>query len=221
MRHVRHSSAAAALVLLLSHLGASAPALGAAPEPVDESRLVPALSPTFVPWTCQTKQTGPVCKGERHTDTGWEPVFPCGDTPVWNRYVSDRYQTRYYNHDYLDYYREFRTNDTDYFSTSPTGPATATITVNVRFQSPFAVLGDDQTRTILTQGVLMDIRSVNGPAVFRVVGNAIEPPGEPGTFTGHVTVGSTTTRYVDAPLSEALGSDDDFFERVCAAVLGG
>lgn len=219
MRHPRHGSTAAALVLLLSHLAAPTAALGAAPEPVDESRLVPALSPTFVPWTCQTKQSGPVCKGERHIETGWEPLFPCGDTPVWGNYVSDRYQTRYYNHDYLDYYREFRTNDTDYLSTSPTGPATATISVNVRFQSPFDVPGDDQTRTIHTQGVLMGIRSVNGPAVFRAVGSSIEPPGEVGTFTGHVTVEGTTTRYVNAPLDQAL-SYDDFFEMACAAVLG-
>lgn len=219
MRHLRHGSIVAAVLLLGSHLGTPTAASGAAPEPVDESRLVPALSPSFAPWTCQSKQEGPVCKGERHVSSGWEPFFSCGDTALWVSGRSDRYQTRYYNEDYLDSYREFRTNDIDYLSTSPTGPVMATISANVRFEEPFAVPGDDRTRTIITHGVPWDIRPVNGPAVWRAVGTLVEPPEGVGTFTGHVTDGSTTTRLVDAPLPEVL-NDDDFVEMVCTAVLG-
>ncbi len=103
-------------------------------------------------------------QGRAPPSWGWVPFdLPCGDTQLWARGESDRYQTRYYNEDYLDSYREFRTHDIDYLSTSPTGPATATITTNVRFDEPFAVPGDDQTRTIITHGVLWDIRSPRVP----------------------------------------------------------
>ena len=47
----------------------------------------------------------------------------------------------------------FRTKDIDYLSTSPSGPATATISANTRFDEPFAVPGDDSTYTVITQGV--------------------------------------------------------------------
>lgn len=60
---------------------------------------------------------------------------------------------------------------------------------------------------------------MTGPAVWRAVGTLVEPPGVSSTCTGHVTQGSTSTRYVDAPLPEVL-SDDDFVEMVCRAVLG-
>jgi hypothetical protein len=196
--------------------------MAGAPVPVDESRLVPALSPSFAPWTCQTKQEGPVCKGERHVALG-EPLpfdFGCGDTQIWTKGTSDRYQTRYYNEDYLDSYREFRTNDIDYLSTSSTGPALATISTNVRFSEPFAVPGDDRTRTIITEGALWDIRSSQGAAVWRAVGTLVERPDTVGTFSGHVTAAGQTTRFIDTPLPEVL-SDETFVSAVCEAVTGG
>ena len=112
--------------------------------------------------------------------------------------------------------REFRTNDIDYLATSPTGPATATISTNVRFNETFAVPGDDRTRTIITHGLLWDIRSIQGSAAWRAVGTLVEPPDGVGKFTGHVTDGARTTQYVDAPLGDVL-SDDTFIGAVCAA----
>ena len=138
--------------------------------------------------------------------------------PVYVRIVSDRYSTRYYNHDYLNYDRRFRLNDIDYLSTSPTGPATATISANTRFEEPFAVPGDASTRTIITNGVPWDIRSATGRAIFRAVGTLVEPPGGL-DFTGHTTVDGVTTTYHDAPLSQVL-PDDAFVDYVCRAVTG-
>jgi hypothetical protein len=207
-------------VLALSQLVAPSSALASGPPPVDEGRLVPALSPTFTGWTCQTKQEGPVCKGERHLSSEWAPFdFGCGDTPLWSRGESDRYQTRHYNADYLDSHREFRTNDVDYLATSPKGPATATISTTLRFSELFAVPGDDRTRTIISDGILWDIRPSRGAATWRAVGTLVEPPGEVGTFSGHVTAGGVTTRFDDAPLSDVL-SDDGFVAAVCAATTG-
>lgn len=208
------------LVFVFAALQAPASALAGAPPPVDEDRLVPALSSSFAPWTCMTRQDGPVCKGERHFSGAWEPAdLPCGDTQIWARGESHRYQTRYYNQDYLDFHREFRTRDTDYFSTSPTGPATATISTNVSFSETFATPGDDSTRTIVSNGVLWDIRSAQGSAVWRAIGTLVEPPDAVGTFSGHVTTGSHTTRFDSAPLPEVL-SDDTFVAAVCTAAVG-
>jgi len=188
----------------------------ASPAEVDRSRLVPALSPTFVPWTCTMKMTGPVCDGERHLFSDWAPAdIPC-DVPLWNSRVEHRYQTRYYDHDYLNFFRTFRTNDVDYFSTSPTGPADATIKANIRFVERFAVPGDDQTLTVISHGTLWDIRSAQGPAVFRAVGKLVEPYAAPPTFSGHVTVDGVTTTYLDAPL-DAFFDDAHFFSWVCEA----
>jgi len=210
---------AAALTLAASLL-VSPPAIGSPPVEVDQSLLVPTtLDSSFAPFDCQLKLTGPVCTGERHIATDWGPFdFSC-DAPVYVRTVSDRYTTRYYNHDYLNYDRHFRLNDIDYLSTSPTGPATATISANVRFDEPFAVPGDASTLTIISQGVLWDIRSSTGRAIFRAVGTLVEPPGEVGTFTGHTTVDGVTTAYDDASLSLVL-SDDAFVDYVCRAVTG-
>ena len=192
----------------------------AAPDEVDESRLVPALSPTFVPWTCKMKSTGPVCGGERHLFSDWAPAdIPC-DVPLWNSRVEHRYQTRYYDHDYLNYDRTFRTNDVDYFSTSPIGPATATIKANIRFVEPFAVRGDDQTVTVISHGTLWDIRSTQGAAVFRAVGTLVEPYDAPPTFSGHLTVEGVTTTYRNAPL-DAIIDDASFFGWVCEAATAG
>ena len=217
MTHVQRRGAMTVLALFLSWVLAPGPAVAGAPAPVDESRLVPSLSAGFVPWTCRTKPEGPVCKGERHISWDWGPFdLACGDTQLWARGESDRFQTRYYNEDYLDVFREFRTNDIDYLSTSPTGPATATISTNVRFEDSFAVPGDDGTLTITTQGLLWDIRPAQGSAVWRAVGTLVEPPDGVGRFSGHVTSGARTTRFEDAPLPEVL-SDDTFVAAVCTA----
>jgi hypothetical protein len=217
MTHVQLRGITAVFGLSLALLVTPVSAQATAPPPVDESRLVPSLSPTFGSWTCRTSKDGPVCTGERHLSGDWGLFdFPCGDTQLWARGESDRYQTRYYNNEYLDSYREFRTNDIDYLATSPTGPATATISTNVRFNETFAVPGDDRTRTIITHGLLWDIRSTQGSAAWRAVGTLVEPPDGVGKFTGHVTDGARTTQYVDAPLGDVL-SDDTFIGAVCAA----
>jgi hypothetical protein len=210
----------AAVLALAAPLLLSPPAVADTPAQVDQSLLVPTtLDSSFAPFDCRMKSTGPVCTGERHIATDWEPLdLPC-DVPVYVRTVSDRYTTRYYDHDYLNYDRHFRTGDIDYLSTSSTGPATATISANTRFDEPFAVPGDDSTRTIITHGVPWDIRSSTGRAIFRAVGTLIEPPGKVGTFTGHTTVDGVTTRYDAAPLSQVL-PDDAFVDYVCRAVTG-
>jgi hypothetical protein len=195
-------------------------ARAAPPAEIDQSLLVPTtLDSSFAPFTCKLRVTGPVCTGERHIVDDWAPTdFPC-PVPIYGSYVEDRYQTRYYNHDYLNYDRHFRTNNVDYLSTSPDGPATGTISTNVRFDEPFAVPGDDSTLTVISHGVNWDVRPVNGPAIFRAVGTLIEPPGELGTFTGHVTVDGDTTRYTDTPLDTFI-TDDKFAEWVCRAATG-
>jgi len=210
----------AAVLALAVPLLVTVPAVADPPTEVDQSLLVPAtLDSSFAPFDCRMKSTGPVCTGERHIATDWEPLdFPC-DVPVYVRTVSDRYTTRYYNRDYLNYDRHFRTNDIDYLSTSPTGPATATISANTRFDEPFAVPGDDSTFTVISHGVPWDIRSTTGRAVFRAVGSLVEPPGQLRTFTGHTTVDGVTTRYHDAPLSQVL-PDDAFVDYVCRAATG-
>lgn len=192
------------------------------PRPeVDESLLVPStLDSAFAPFTCRLRPTGPVCTGERHLDTGWLPVdLPC-DVQLHNRYVSDRWSTRYYDHDYLNYDRRVRMHDVDYFSTTAGGPATATITSHVRFEEPFAVPGDDTTFTVITTGTILDIGPVGGPAALRVVGTLVEPPGETGTFTGHVTRGDRTTRHVEEPYDQVL-PEEEFLATVCRATTGG
>jgi len=211
-----------ALTLGATLLGLMAPAgsANAAAGEVDESRLQPALSPTFAPWDCTLKASGPVCTGERHLTFGWEPNpdFACA-VPLWGARTEDRYQTRFYDQDYLNYDRAFRTRDTDFLSTSPTGPATATIDANLRFTEQFAVPGDDSTLTVISSGTIWDIRPVNGPPVFRAVGALVEPFDGPATFTGHVTIDGVTTRYVDAPL-ESFFTFESFSEWVCQAATG-
>lgn len=76
--------------------------------------------------------------------------------------------------------------------------------------------GDDTTFTVITHGLLYDIRSTTGRSVFRMVGTLVEPPGEVGTFTGHTTADGTTTRYAGASFSAVL-PDDVFVDAVCRA----
>lgn len=212
---------ALALAATVAYVVVPATAHADPPAEVDQSQLVPStLDSAFAPFTCRLRRTGPVCTGERHLDTGWQLVdFPC-EVPIHNRYVSDRWSTRYYDNDYLNYDRRVRMRDVDYFSTTPGGPATATIISHVRFREPFAVPGDDSTFTVVTTGTILDIGPVGGSAVLRVVGTLVEPPGETGTFTGHVTRADGTTRYVDAPYDEVL-PEDEFLDAVCRATTGG
>ena len=115
----------AALLCFVDAGGAAS--VTAADREIDESRLVPALAPGWGEWRCHLRATGPVCSGERHQRLGWAAAdLPC-DVPLYSRYTSDRYQTRYYDHDYRNYFRKFRTTDLDEMSTSPEGPVTATI----------------------------------------------------------------------------------------------
>jgi hypothetical protein len=220
-RHLANSAMNALVCLaLLAALTPAPAAFAAGPEEVDESRLVPSLSSSFAPWDCKAKRTGPVCTGERHLSDDWAPVPDVCDVPIWGSRVEHRYQTRYYDHDYLNYYREFRTNDVDYLSTSPAGPASASISTNVRFFETFDVLGDDQTLTITTNGVLWDLRSSQGSAIFRAVGTLVEPYDATPTFSGQVTIEGESTRYDDEPLETFL-TDEFFVEALCQAATAG
>lgn len=215
--HALHTLVATAVVALVASV---TPAHADGSSEVDQSRLVPTtLDSSFAPFVCKDKQTGPVCSGERHLVEDWAPTdWPCG-VPVFGARTEDRWTTRYYDTDYLNYDRWFRSHDIDYLSTAPDGPATATISANVRFREPFAVPGDDSTMTVITSGTIWDIRSVRGAPIFRAVGTLVEPPDAGATFTGHVTVDGVTTRYDDAPL-ESFFTDEAFVDWVCRAVLG-
>jgi hypothetical protein len=213
-----------ALVLTVASLAAitgSGVAEADPPEEVDQSLLVPTtLDSSFAPFDCKLKSTGPVCSGERHISGAWAPSdLPC-DVPVHGRLESDRVSTRYYGHDYLNYDRRVRIDDTDYLSTSPAGPAMGTISTHGSFREPFAVPGDESTRTIVTHGTIWDIRPVGGPAIFRAVGTLVEPPDGTSSFTGHVTVDGVTTTYDGVPYKSFL-SDDQFVSYVCRAATGG
>ncbi len=192
----------------------------ATPSTVDESRLQPALSPTFTPWDCKLKTTGPVCTGERHLDQDFGLIqdFGCS-VPLWNTRTEDRYQTRYYDQDYRNVDRSFRTKDTDFLSTSPTGQGAATIDTHVRFTEPFAVPGDDTTRTIISSGTILEVRPVTGPALLRIVGTLVEPPDAPATFSGNVAVDGVTTRYAEVPF-ESVFTFELFADAVCRAATG-
>ncbi|WP_380167603.1 hypothetical protein [Jannaschia sp. R86511] len=171
----------------------------------------------FAPWDCRLRATGPVCTGDRFVDTGWEPAdWPC-DVPVYGRYVSSRRSTRFYDLDYLNYDRRFRSHDVDHLSRFPDGRDAATITSRVRFTEPFAVPGDDSTITVISTGTIWDIRTATGRSLFLVVGTLVEPPDAEPTFTGQVTVDAVRTRYSDAPLSTFF-SEDLFVSTVCEAV---
>lgn len=216
------TSARTALVVLVAALGQLMPSPASAdppPGPVDESLLVPALNPDLAPWSCKAKQTGPVCTGALDAVNEWQPFdFSC-DAPVYARSTFHRRATRYYDWDYRNYDRYVHQNDLDELSTSPTGPATALISVRTRFHEPFEVPGDLSTMTVVTNGVPLDIRPVRGTPVLRMVGTLVEPPGEVGTFSGHVTHHGVTTRHEDAPLDTVV-SDETFVEAVCTAVQG-
>ncbi|WP_377641320.1 hypothetical protein [Oryzobacter terrae] len=208
-----------ALAVTCAQLVSSSASAEAPPGPVDQSLLVPALHPDLAPWTCAFRRTGPVCTGELDAVKDWQPFdFSC-DVPVYARSTFQRRATRYYDWDYRNYDRYVHQNDLDELSTSPAGPATALISVRTRFREPFAVPGDLSSMTVITEGVPMDIRSVRGAPVLRLVGTLVEPAGQVGTFTGHVTERGVTTRHENVPLDEVL-SDEVFIGAVCEAVQG-
>ena len=160
-----------------------------------------------------------MCTGEWDAVLEWQPFdFSC-DVPVYASGHVQRRSTRYYDWSHLNYDRYVHQNDRDELGTSPTGPATATITAKSRFHEPFAVPGDPSTITVITEGVPLDIRPVQGAPVLRMVGTLVEPPGEVGTFTGQVTDHGVTTRYENAPMPEVI-SDEAFVSAVCEAVTG-
>ncbi|MFC5379310.1 hypothetical protein [Aquipuribacter nitratireducens] len=213
-------AAVAAAALVVGTTGA--PAVASDHKEVDQSLLVPStLDSSFAPFDCKLKVTGPVCTGERVVHTDWGVFdFPCDDVTVYSRTDSSRQSTRFYDHDYLNYDRRVRIHDVDHLSTSPEGPAQATITTHGRFAEPFAVPGDVSTVTVITTGTIGEIALVGGPPLARVVGTLVEPPDAPGTFTGHSTVDGVTTRWVDAPLDVVFG-EEQFVATVCEAVGAG
>ena len=209
---------ALAIATLVLAAAVAAPAQAQPPDEVDQTLLVPTtLDSSFAPFICKAKRTGPVCTGERHLVADWAPAdWPCA-LPVYGAYTEDRWTTRYYNTDYLNYDRQFRTHNVDYLSTSATGPATAIIQTNARFREPFEVPGDDSTITVITTGTIWDVRSVGRDPIFRAVGTLVEPPNAGPTFTGHVTVDGVTTSYNAAPL-DAFFTDDALVDWVCRAL---
>ena len=178
---------------------------------------MPALSPDVRALDLQDEDHRTVLyDGERHLFSDWAPAdIPC-NVPLWNSRIEHRYQTRYYSHDYLNYNRKFRTNDVDYFSTTPTGPATASIKANIRWVEPFAVPGDDQTITVISKGTLWDIRGAHGPAVSAPSERSLSRTTRRRTFSGHVTVEGVTTTYRNVPL-DVFFDDASFFGWVCEA----
>src|SRR6478735_1372447 len=100
MTILRRTAGAAILILAI---GVMAPVHADAPDEVDQSLLVPTtLDSSFAPFVCKARRTGPVCTGERHLIDDWAPAdWPC-EVPVFGARTEDRWQTRYYNQDYLN-----------------------------------------------------------------------------------------------------------------------
>ena len=186
----------------------------AAEREIDESRLVPALPPGWGEWRCHLRATGPVCSGEQHQRLGWEAAdLPC-DVPLYSRYTSDRYQTRYYDHDYLNYFRKYRTTDLDEMSTSPEGPVTATIRSRPRWTAAFDVPGDDGTLTFTSTGTLWKVRRADRTRLLSVVGTSVEPYNGPATFSGRITTEEGTEYYENVSLDVPI---ELFLVAVCDA----
>lgn len=193
----------AGIAVLLLPLALSAPAAASSVD-VDESKLVPPLSASFAPWICKMKITGPVCEGERHLSSDWQPAadIPC-DVPLYGRRTENRYTTRFYDHDYLNDDRQVRTNDVDEFSTSLTGPAGSTIRTTVRFRALRSPRRRHDSRHHHGRCHLGHPRRARTP-VWLVVGTLVEPHDGPATFTGHATKDGVTTTFADAPLEDVL-----------------
>ncbi len=144
--------------------------------------------------------------------------FGC-EVPLFDKFVDDRYSTRYYDRDNLNYFRKVRIDSADHLALGPSGPGTATISTQGRFTEAFAVPGDERTRTITTSGVLWDVRPTNGSPVLRITGTLVEPYDGPATLTGHRILNGVHTHYEDAPLDDVLPWET-FAAAVCQAAVG-
>ena len=97
-----------AALLAVGAAGAAPTGGGYGTQEVDQTLLVPStLDSSFAPFDCRMAPTGPVCTGERHLDEDWVQVddFGC-EVPLFDKFVDDRYSTRYYDHDNLNYFRQ-------------------------------------------------------------------------------------------------------------------
>ncbi len=133
---------------------------------------------------------------------------------MYSRYTSDRYQTRYYDHDYRNYLRRFRSTDLDEMSTSPEGTVTATIRTRVRYFATFDVPGDDGTQTFTATGTIWEVRHADGARLLSVVGTSVEPYNGPATFSGRITTASGTEHYQNVSLDVPI---ELFVVAVCDA----
>ena len=188
----------------------SSPGLAVGHE-VDLSRLVPLLSPTFTDWSCVATGTGPVCRGERLIATAWEPTdeIPCA-RPVYHQLTDFRRQTRYYDENYLNFFRRFHLVQTEYWSLSPTGENAVVISSNVTFTETYVVAGDDATRTIKSNGVLFQLKDTRGGVILQWSGATLEPPGDLEVIGGNANSAKSFLKDPEAFLAatcEALGTE--------------
>jgi hypothetical protein len=179
---------------------------------VDLSRLVPSLSPTFTDWSCVATGNGPVCRGERLIETGWEPTdeIPCA-RPVYHQLTDLRRQTRYYDENYLNFFRHFHIASTEYWSLSPTGEDAVAITSNGNFTETYVVAGDDGTRTIKSNGVIFQLKDTRGGVILQWSGAILEPAGgDLEVIGGNVNSAKSFLKDPEAFLAatcEALGTE--------------
>ena len=182
-------------------------ALGAGHD-VDVSRLVPLLSPTFTNWRCIARGNGPVCSGDRLLESGWVPSdFPCA-LPVYTRFRQYRTQTRYYDEDYLNFFRRFHQDAPEYFSLSPTGEGPVVVVeAHSNWTEKYVVPGDDQTRTIEGVGMFFKLKDTNGGVLRQWSGHTLEAPGEDLLIQG----GNTRS-------PKSLTEDEEVVSALCAAL---
>jgi hypothetical protein len=176
---------------------------------VDVSLLVPLLSPTFTNWTCVATGTGPICRGERLVDSGWRASdFPCTQL-VYEHSTDYRTQTRYYDENYLNYFRRFHMDAPDYLSLSPTGEGTTVvIDAHLNFIETFGVPGDDQTLTVKTEGLLFQLKDTHGGVILQWSGSILEP------FGGDLEIIGGNVNSVKSFVSDP----DAFLAAVCHAL---
>ena len=96
------------------------------------------LDSSFAPFGFPDGTDKYICSGERHRDEDWVQVddFRC-TVPLLDKYVEDRYQIRFYDHDNLNYFRLFTTHHVDYFALDRSGTATASIRTDAKFVETF------------------------------------------------------------------------------------
>jgi hypothetical protein len=81
----------------------------------------------------------------------------------------------------------------------------------VRCSETLDVPGDDESLTIKTNGVLRDLRSSQGSAIFRAVGTLVDPYDATPTFSGQANLEGESIQYDDEPL-ETFPSDEFLVE---------